>query len=373
MRICRIALAPITKIFERFPQRDHHLLSRLSQLGHEIHEVRIAPAWRPAIPSVAYLVALLKATPRLASIKADLILADGIEAAVIAWMSARMKRIPFVFDYRDHYSFLYRQGRGWRNLRTIQLLERWLPRVADLVITVDGRRTTSCIEAGVRMDRIRVVPNGADLQLFTPGLRDQQLLTQWGLSGRQVILYVGKATPSFNLPMVLEAMREVVQHHPHACLLIVGDGTALPELKRLCLELKLARHVIFAGYRSYNEIPALIRSSDLCVYPLRSVAALSIFEYMACGKPVVVPNADYDLSLPEGSCLPVQKSPKGFADGICQLLADPLLADQIGLKGRGVVEAQFNWDRLALGYEAALNDALKGRGLGEAKTPARQK
>ncbi|MGB4780953.1 glycosyltransferase, partial [Candidatus Methylomirabilis sp.] len=61
----------------------------------------------------------------------------------------------------------------------------------------------------------------------------------------------------------------------------------------------------------------------------------------------------------------VQKSPQGFADGICRLLADPLLADQIGLKGRGVVEAQFNWDRLARAYEAALNDALKGRATRE--------
>ncbi|MGB4782083.1 glycosyltransferase, partial [Candidatus Methylomirabilis sp.] len=307
MRICRIALAPITKIFERFPQRDYHLLPRLSRLGHEIHEVSIAPAWRPAIPSVAYLVALLKATPRLASIKADLILADALEAAVIGWMSARVKRIPFVFDYRDHYSFLYRKGSGWRNLRTTQILERWLPRVADLVITVDGRCTSSCIEAGVRVDRIRMVPNGADPQLFTPGPRDQQLLAQWGLSGRQVILYVGKTTHSFNLPMVLEAMREVVQHHPQACFLIVGDGAALPELERLCLELELTRHVVLTGYHPYSEIPTLIRLSNVCVYPLRSVAALSMFEYMACGKPVVVPNADYDLSLPEGSCLPVQK------------------------------------------------------------------
>ncbi len=360
MRICRIALAPRTVIFEQFPQRDHHLLSRLSRLGHEIHEVRIAPAWRPAIPSVAYLAALLKAIPRLASIKADLMLADALEAAVIGWMSARMKRIPFVFDYRDHYSFLYQHGRGWRNLRTIQLLERWVPRVADLVITVDGRCTTSCIEAGVGMDRIRVVPNGADPQLFTPGPKDQQLLAQWGLSGRQVILYVGKTTPSFNLPMVLEAMREVIRHCPQACLLIVGEGAALPELRRLSSDPGLKRHVVLTGYRPYSEIPALIRSSDVCVYPLRSVAALSIFEYMACGKPVVVPNADYDLSLPEGSCLPVQKSPRGFAEGINRVITDPVHAVRIGDRARAVVEKQFDWDRLVIAYEAALYDVLKG-------------
>jgi glycosyltransferase involved in cell wall biosynthesis len=204
-----------------------------------------------------------------------------------------------------------------------------------------------------------MVPNGADPQLFTPGPRDQQLLAQWGLSGRQVILYVGKTTPSFNLPMVLEAMQKVVQHHPQACLLIVGEGAALPGLKRLCLDLGLTRHVVFTGYRPYKEIPAFIRSSDVCIYPLRSVAALSIFEYMACGKPTVVPNVDYDLSLPEGSCLPVQKSPEGFAEGIHRLLGDPALSDQIGLKGRGVVEAQFNWDRLSRAYEAALQEVVK--------------
>lgn len=361
MRICRIALVPRTVIFERFPQRDHHLLSRLSRLGHEIHEVRIAPAWRPAIPSVAYLAALLKAIPRLASIKADLVLADALEAAVIGWMSARMKRIPFVFDYRDHYSFLYQYGRGWRNLRTIQFLEWWLPRVADLVIAVDGRCTVSCIQAGVKMDRIRLVPNGADSQLFTPGPRDQQLLAKWGLSGRQVILYVGKTTHSFNLPMVLEAMREVIRRRPQACLLIVGEGAALPELRRLSSDLGLKRHVVLTGYRPYSEIPALMRSSDVCVYPLRSVAALSIFEYMACGKPAVVPNADYDLSLPEGSCLPVQKSPEGFAEGIHRLLGDPALADKIGRKARMVVEGHCNWDQLSLAYEAALQEVAKVR------------
>jgi glycosyltransferase involved in cell wall biosynthesis len=82
---------------------------------------------------------------------------------------------------------------------------------------------------------------------------------------------------------------------------------------------------------------------------------------MACGKPVIVPNADYDLSLPEGCSLSVEKSPAGFADGITRLLSDPALASRLGKKGREVVERQFNWDQLALAYEAALNDAVKSR------------
>jgi phosphatidylinositol alpha-1,6-mannosyltransferase len=156
-------------------------------------------------------------------------------------------------------------------------------------------------------------------------------------------------------------MQEVIRSHPDASLLLVGDGTALVQLKDLSAKLELMKHVVLAGYQPFADIPALIRAADVCVYPLMSVAALSIFEYMACGKPVVIPNADYDLSLPEGSSLPVQMSPAGFADGMIRLLTDPMLAGSLGKKAREVVEEQFNWDKLALAYEVALQDTVNGR------------
>jgi glycosyltransferase involved in cell wall biosynthesis len=199
------------------------------------------------------------------------------------------------------------------------------------------------------------------LDLFRPGEKDLGLLAEWGLAGRQVILYSGKVNRTFDLQNVIGAMQEVVRRHPDASLIVVGDGTALHHLQDLSANLGLAKHVVFAGYRPYAEIPRLILAADVCVYPLRSVAALAIFEYMACGRPVVVPNADYDLSLPEGCCLSVEKNPEGFATGITRLLADPILASRIGAKAREVVEQQFNWDHLAEAYEAALNDAVNGR------------
>jgi glycosyltransferase involved in cell wall biosynthesis len=305
--------------------------------------------------------------------RSDLIVADSIEAALVGAITAYMKRIPFVFDFRDNYTFLHTRDYRYRHLGSLRLLERLLPRFADQVITVDDLRLRFCLEAGVKAERLRLIPNGADPDVFRPGERDRGLLSECGLSGRRVVLYSGKVNHSYDFHNVIEAMQEVVRHWPDVSLLIVGLGNALSDMKDLSARLGLAKHVGFAGYRPFAEIPGLIRAADVCVYPLRSVAALSIFEYMACGKPVVVPNADYDLSLPEGCCLPVQKSPAGFADGINRLLADSDLSARIGKKAREVVEQQFNWDHLALAYEAALIDALKGRGPGEAKTPARQR
>jgi glycosyltransferase involved in cell wall biosynthesis len=240
-------------------------------------------------------------------------------------------------------------------------LERILPRLADQVIAVDDLRRRFCLQAGVQADRLRLIPNGVDPNFFRPGEKDPDLLERWGLSGRRIILYSGKVNQAYDLQNVIRAMQEVVRKHPDASLVVVGEGTALHDLTELSANLGIVKHVVFIGYRPYAEIPRLILGADICVYPLRSVAALSIFEYMACGKPVIVPNADYDLALPEGCCLSVEKNPEGFATGITRLLADPMLASRIGTKAREVVEQQFNWDHLAEAYEAALHDAVTAR------------
>jgi len=362
MKICRVSVAPITRIFEKFPQRDFHLFSRLEKLGHQVLQVKISPSSRPPSPYLSYPIGILQATPKLTSIEPDLIVADSIEAGVVASIAALAKRVPLVFDFRDNYSFLHRRDYGYRNLGAVRLLERLLPRLADQVIAVDDLRRRFCLQAGVQADRLRLIPNGADSELFRPGPSDPGLLAEFGLLGRRVILYSGKINRSLDLHNVVQAMQEVVLARPETSLLLVGDGTALLELKNLSATLGIAKHIVFAGYRPYEEIPGLILASDLCVYPLRSVAALSIFEYMACAKPVVVPNADYDLALPEGCCLPVQKTPESFAEGIIRILGDPMLASRIGTKAREVVEQQFNWDHLAEAYEAALHDTLKRRG-----------
>ena len=362
MKICRVSVAPITRIFEKFPQRDFHLFSRLEKLGHQVLQIKISPSPRPRSLYLSYPIGIVRAIPQLTSIEPDLIVADSIEAGVMASIAALAKRIPFVFDFRDNFSFLHRRDSWWyRRLGITYPLERILPRLADQVITVDDLRRRFCLQAGVQAERLRLIPNGADSELFRPGPGDPGLLAEFGLFGRRVILYSGKINRSLDLHNVVQAMQEVIRNHPDASLLLVGDGTALLELKNRSATLGIADHVTFAGYRRFAEIPGLIRAADVCVYPLRSVAALAIFEYMACGKPVIVPNADYDLSLPEGCSLSVEKSPAGFADGITRLLSDPALASRLGKKGREVVERQFNWDQLALAYEAALNDAVKSR------------
>ena len=362
MKICRVSVAPITRIFEKFPQRDFHLFSRLEKLGHQVLHVKISPSSRPRSPYLSYPIGVLQAIPKLTSIEPDLIVADSIEAGVVASIAALAKRVPLVFDFRDNYSFLHRRDYGYRNLGAVRLLERLLPRLADQVIAVDELRRHFCLQAGVREDRLRLIPNGADPNVFHPGAKDPDLIARWGLSGRRIIFYSGKINWTMQLHNVIGAMPEVVRRYPGASLLIVGEGTALHDLRELSANLGLVKHVVFIGYRPYEEMPRLILAADICVYPLRSVAALSIFEYMACGKPVIVPNADYDLALPEGCCLSVEKNPEGFATGITRLLVDPILASRIGTKAREVVEQQFNWDHLAEAYEAALHDTLKRRG-----------
>ncbi len=160
---------------------------------------------------------------------------------------------------------------GW--IGATPILQCLLPRFADLVIVVDKLRKRTCLAAGVRPDRLRLIPNGADPNLFRPGPKDPALLSKWGLRGRRVVLYLGKVNPSFDLPNVIRAMDQVVQRFADAALLVAGDGPALRDLKDLSARLGLTSETIFAGYQPYPELPGLIRASDVCLYPLRSAVA----------------------------------------------------------------------------------------------------
>ena len=92
------------------------------------------------------------------------------------------------------------------------------------------------------------------------------------------------------LPRAIAALR---RRHPQVHALIVGDGPLRAEVTREVERLGLERHVTLAGAVPHDEIPAFIRAFDVAVAPYPDAphafyfSPLKVFEYMACGVPVV--------------------------------------------------------------------------------------
>jgi teichuronic acid biosynthesis glycosyltransferase TuaC len=167
----------------------------------------------------------------------------------------------------------------WRIL-IVEALER-----AAMVIAVSRDLAARVRQLGIAPERIRVIPNGVDCQLFTGDLARR------GGEGGWRLLYVGRFDPAKGIGVLLEALARLRQHRRDISLKLVGGnaatGTAAPfaaQVKRLGLE----GCVEFADEVPWSELPAHLRAADLFVLPSFSEGLpLVLLEALACGLPIV--------------------------------------------------------------------------------------
>jgi glycosyltransferase involved in cell wall biosynthesis len=136
------------------------------------------------------------------------------------------------------------------------------------------------LDIGVSDQKIRVIPNGVDLEEFSPGPPQRE---RFALPPDVPLgLFVGDLrTPRKNLDTVLKAMRLVPSFH----LAVAGtiDGSPYPAMAR---EMDIDGRVHFLGY--CKDIPALMRSADVCLCPSRyEPFSLVLLESLASGCPVI--------------------------------------------------------------------------------------
>ncbi|GAB4554285.1 MAG: glycosyltransferase family 4 protein [Geothermobacteraceae bacterium] len=161
---------------------------------------------------------------------------------------------------------------------------------ARAVFCVSKALKSRLVELGAPADRLHVLYNGIDTQLFTPGNRTQAR-KGLGLPGdRKYLLYVGNLKQSKGLAELVEAFSRV---EPTICggaveLLLVGQGPFERSLREKVTSLGLDRRVRFLGGQPLEKIPMFMNACDLLCLPsyMEGVPNV-ILEAMACGLPVV--------------------------------------------------------------------------------------
>lgn len=138
--------------------------------------------------------------------------------------------------------------------------------------------------------------------------------------------------------------------------MIAGDGPLRPKLQQELAKRNLASRVTFTGSLPHEEIPAVIRQFDVAVAPYPPpqhafyFSPLKLFEYMACGVPVVAPNLGQIAEVMrhgETGLLYRSGDLEGLAECCHQLLENGALRRHVGKAGADQVAAQFTWDHNA--------------------------
>jgi glycosyltransferase involved in cell wall biosynthesis len=146
------------------------------------------------------------------------------------------------------------------------------------------------------------------------------------------------------------------------CLVLVGDGPLLQDVRRILSEADADRHAWLAGER--DDVASVLPSFDLFALSSR-VEGISntILEAMASGLPVVATGVGGNAELVEngltGTLVP-PRDPERLADALARYVDDENLRREQGRAGRARAEREFGLDGIVTRY-ADVYDGLLAR------------
>jgi glycosyltransferase involved in cell wall biosynthesis len=205
-------------------------------------------------------------------------------------------------------------------------------------------------ELGLPAKKIVVVPNAVELERFAgdPGPDRKRVREELGIPADAVVLgALARLNPQKGLGDLLEALPAIVEQHPKARVLLVGDGPLRAELEAKARSLGVAERVTFAGHRSDNV--AVLRAMDVAMLPsLFEGLPLSLLESMAASLPVVATRVG---GIPEvivdgaSGYLVAPGMPAELAGAVNRLLGEPGALSRLGEQARRRAE-DFSFDAM---------------------------
>jgi glycosyltransferase involved in cell wall biosynthesis len=271
--------------------------------------------------------------------------------ALPALAAAARWRAPLVFEVRDLWPEAPIQMGALRNplvRRAARTLERLVLRRATKIIALSPGIQSGVVAAGAPPERVALVPNASDLDLFRPA----------PLPERFRVSYFGTMGEANDLAPVVEAARLL----DGVEFVLMGDGKHRAELER-----SAPPNVTFTGTAAAKEeVAELAASSSVCLTVFKDVPVLAtnspnkLFDTFAAGRPAIVNMDGWMRSLVEDNDAGLYVragDARELADKLAWLRDHPADAERMGRNARALAEREFDRERLAERALAVLEEA----------------
>ena len=211
---------------------------------------------------------------------------------------------------------------------------------------------------------VKIAP-GIDTDHFAPHPGAQELRRSLGLSDKKVIVSVGRLVHRKGQDTLIEALPEILKHHPEAHILMVGEGPYRNHLQKLVDKHEVQSAITFIGRIQYSDLPRYISAGDIFAMPSRSrfagleVEGLGIvyLEASSCELPVIAGRSggapDAVLEGVTGKTVDGTK-PAEIAAAVISLFDDPAVSKQMGLAGRKWINSNWRWKIWSDAFSAIL-------------------
>jgi glycosyltransferase involved in cell wall biosynthesis len=281
------------------------------------------------------------------SFNPDVIYVRGIHGTVTPALAAGRLEKPLVVEVNG---LLEDEVKGWRRAVARKSHRFTLKRAAGVVTVSPLLKEALLARYGYPAERIDVVPNGVDPERFKPG-NVEEARAKLGLPPkRPIVVCVGGFFPHHAVDFLIAAAVKA-----GALLVLVGkEGPS-------------GGDILHAGRVPHDQVPDYIVAADVCAYVLRAphpqfgFSPLKLFEYMACGKPVVCATNQEEIRRfvrENGMGVASELDVDAFSAGMAVLLRssrNPENAKQL----RSIVEQKYTWARSVEGVERALLRATR--------------
>jgi glycosyltransferase involved in cell wall biosynthesis len=272
----------------------------------------------------------------------------------------RSKGIPTIFDIADDNVEMIKNSpqmpkflRGFGGAVGGYMIKKNINIAKKVLITTTTLKETYNIPDGKAVS----IPNGVDTNLFKKLPSNKE---EFGLSDSFVIGYVGGLREWVNLKPAFSAIKKL-SSEMNIKMIVAGKEGEFEENKGLAKECGVEDRVIFTGNAPYAKVPEYIAAMDACIIPFKrnkvseNALPLKLFEYMACGKPVISAKIPGVVDAVQDRVL-YAFTAEEYRDKIVKLYKDEELRIKLGIEGRNYVKENYEWSKFASKLEIVLEE-----------------
>lgn len=227
-------------------------------------------------------------------------------------------------------STIYRTGFAFAWKTSMFAVKRY-----DHIVLVDPKQKEVMKEYGISNDKMTVIINGVDTDLFCPRIEKVE-------NGIIDFVYVGRLSLDKGTHHLLEAFSEYHKENRKSRLTLVGDGL----LKFKISDYNIDNSIRWLGTLEHHMVPMVLQNADVFVIPQNiGGLGLSVIEAMSCGIPVITTAIGETINLlDEDEGVLVKPDSKDAVLGAMRKLgADEDLRRKMGKKCREKILRHYSW------------------------------
>ena len=350
-----------------FPTGTVHEGYRNRYCVESIDGIRVVRVWSYIAPnrgrvrrSLDFLSFALSGVPAgLKEPRPDVVIGTSPQlfSVLAAWLVARLRRVPCVFELRDLWPESIEAVGAARSgffTTVVGALADFLYRHVDHIVCVTESFVSALRDREVPAEKMSVVRNGVDLSDFDPSATDRSFRDEIGAGPASIVItYLGTLGMAHGLENLLDAAE--LEGDKRTLFLIVGEGAEKERLKEEARGRGLG-NVTFMDGQPRERVPSILAASDAVLVHLkdvplfRSVIPSKIFEAMAMARPIVlaVRGESADIVRRTGAGLTIEPGdPAQLLEAVDRLRDDPELRAELGRNGRTAAEREFNREEAA--------------------------